>query len=58
MKGINPLIILIAWKHKKNVVFNAAAPDANKVLWAIKEEGKLCCTAGAKELRVLFLGIG
>jgi hypothetical protein len=60
-KGLNSLIILVAWeiwKHMNNCVFNGATPCLADVLRAIANESALWRLAGAARLRDLFTRTG
>ena len=57
-KGLNSLIILIAWevwKHRNSCVFENATPSIQKVLRAVSTEGNLWCRAGARKLQELLV---
>ncbi|CAL5002947.1 unnamed protein product [Urochloa decumbens] len=56
-KGINSLIILVAWelwKHRNSCVFDNQRPNIQDVLWSVNTEGSIWCMAGACKLQELL----
>ncbi|GJN04629.1 hypothetical protein PR202_ga22193 [Eleusine coracana subsp. coracana] len=60
-KGINSLIILVAWiiwKHRNKCVFEHLSPSVTSILRELKDEHSLWCMARAKKLENLGLAGG
>lgn len=56
-KGLNTLIILVAWeawKHRNDCVFQNVRPNVQEVISAVCTEGGLWCMAGASQLAQLL----
>jgi hypothetical protein len=56
-KGLNTLIILVAWeawKHRNDCVFQNVRPNVQEVINAVCTEGGLWCMAGASQLAQLL----
>ena len=59
-KGLNSLIILIAWeiwKHRNSCIFENNRPNVQYVLRAVRDKGSLWCSAGAKKLQELLVTV-
>lgn len=55
-KGLNSLLILVAWelsKHRNACVFEKKRPNIQEVLRSVSLEGGLWCSAGASKLQEL-----
>jgi hypothetical protein len=56
-KGLNSLIILVAWevsKHRNSCVFDGLAPQVEAVLQKVADECTVWCMAGAIHLQKLL----